>query len=688
MIEVLAPAGGVDSFKAAVLSGADAVYFGAGNFNARRNAKNFTTEDVRQCAAFARVRGVKTYLTLNTLLGDNELKAALDTALMAAECGIDALIVQDLGLAKLLRKYLPNMPIHASTQMSVHSAESLSLLKEMGFSRVVVAREMDKESLQKLCKEATRLGIEVEAFVHGALCMCLSGQCYLSSVLGGRSGNRGLCAQPCRLPFGVKNGTGHDLSLKDMSYISHITEMRDMGVTSFKIEGRMKRPEYVAAAVTAVKNAVLGKPVTPEIKELLSGIFSRSGHTDGYYKNALGVGMFGTRTDSDEKLSQKLINSAHELYRREIGRVEVLAEVAIKKNEQVSLTLRDNDKNSVTVFGEPPETALNREINGDFVAEKLQKCGGTPFIMGDVKCEIDGGLAVSGAMLNELRRNALLLLSEKRAEYDGSAVKDNTVSEFELEKHNVRDVLPKAIAYFRNSDQIPKDLSGVSAVILPCETDFSKVNIPQNIPVLADIPRGILHNIDSVLRQLQSAKENGVKAAVCGNLAGFRLAQKVGLVTVSGFGMNVFNTESVKAVADFGAKATVLSFEMSLDDAVHCGGNIPKGIISYGRLPLMLVRNCPNKNGAGCKNCNGKSTITDRKGIEFPIMCRGEFSEVFNSRPLWLFDRKKEMRGLDFEVLNFTDETPERCQEVLSAYRKNLSPDTDFTRGLYFREVY
>ena len=688
MIEVLAPAGGVDSFKAAVLSGADAVYFGAGNFNARRNAKNFTTEDVRQCAAFARVRGVKTYLTLNTLLGDNELKAALDTALMAAECGIDALIVQDLGLAKLLRKYLPNMPIHASTQMSVHSAESLSLLKEMGFSRVVVAREMDKESLQKLCKEATRLGIEVEAFVHGALCMCLSGQCYLSSVLGGRSGNRGLCAQPCRLPFGVKNGTGHDLSLKDMSYISHITEMRDMGVTSFKIEGRMKRPEYVAAAVTAVKNAVLGKPVTPEIKELLSGIFSRSGHTDGYYKNALGVGMFGTRTDSDEKLSQKLINSAHELYRREIGRVEVLAEVAIKKNEQVSLTLRDNDKNSVTVFGEPPETALNREINGDFVAEKLQKCGGTPFIMGDVKCEIDGGLAVSGAMLNELRRNALLLLSEKRAEYDGSAVKDNTVSEFEFEKHNVRDVLPKAIAYFRNSDQIPKDLSGVSAVILPCETDFSKVNIPQNIPVLADIPRGILHNIDSVLRQLQSAKENGVKAAVCGNLAGFRLAQKVGLVTVSGFGMNVFNTESVKAVADFGAKATVLSFEMSLDDAVHCGGNIPKGIISYGRLPLMLVRNCPNKNGAGCKNCNGKSTITDRKGIEFPIMCRGEFSEVFNSRPLWLFDRKKEMRGLDFEVLNFTDETPERCQEVLSAYRKNLSPDTDFTRGLYFREVY
>ena len=688
MIEVLAPAGSVDSFKAAVLSGADAVYFGVGDFNARRNAKNFTTEDVRQCVAFARVRGVKTYLTLNTLLGDNELSLALNTALMAAECGVDALIVQDLGLAKLLREHLPNMPIHASTQMSVHSAESLPLLKEMGFSRVVVAREMDKKSLERLCNEAKNLGIEVEAFVHGALCMCLSGQCDLSSVLGGRSGNRGLCAQPCRLPFGVKNGTGHDLSLKDMSYISHIAEMRDMGVTSFKIEGRMKRPEYVAAAVTAVKNAVLGQPVSAEIKELLSGIFSRSGHTDGYYKNVLGKEMFGVRTDSDEKLSQKLINSAHELYRREIGRAEVSAEIIIKKNEQVSLTVRDNDGNSVTVLGEVPETALNREIDSDFVSEKLKKCGGTPFIMGDVKCHIDVGLAVSGAMLNELRRNALSLLSEKRAEYDGSATKNNTVSDFKVGKHTPKNVLPKAVAYFRNIEQIPNDLSGISAVILPCETDFRKVKIPQNIPVLADIPRGILHNTDLILQQLQSAKENGVKSAVCGNLAGFKLAQKVGLATVSGFGMNVFNTESVKAVEKFGAKATVLSFETSLDDAVHCGGDIPKGIISYGRLPLMLVRNCPNKNGTGCKNCNGKSTITDRKGIEFPIMCKGEFSEIFNSRPVWLFDRKKEMTGLDFEVLMFTDETPERCQEVLNLYRKNASPDTDFTRGLYFREVY
>ena len=688
MIEVLAPAGGIDSFEAAVLSGADAVYFGAGNFNARRNAKNFTNEDMRQCTAFARVRGVKTYLTLNTLLGDSELYEALNTALMAAECGVDALIVQDLGLIRLLRKHLPNMPIHASTQMSVHSKEALPLLKDMGFSRVVVAREMDKESLAALCQEAQKSGIEVEAFIHGALCMCLSGQCYLSSVLGGRSGNRGLCAQPCRLPFKVDGGTGNDLSLKDMSYIPYIAEMSEMGVTSFKIEGRMKRPEYVSAAVTAVKSAASGVPISAEVSELLSGIFSRSGHTDGYYRDELGREMFGVRTDSDEKLSQKLINSAHELYRREIGRIEVSAEVKIMKVKPVLLTVSDSDGNSVTVSGDMPEIARSREVDGEFVAEKLKKCGGTPYIMSAVNCQIDGGLSISGAALNELRRKALAQLNEKRAEYDGKALKNNTVCEFQAERIIPKSIKPKAIAFFRNIQQIPEDLSGISAVILPCETDFSKVEISRNIPVLADIPRGILHNSDRVLKELISAKENGVKAAVCGNLAAFALAEKAGLPAVSGFGMNIFNTESVKSAADFNAKAAVLSFEMSLSDAVHTGGGIPKGIISYGRLPLMLTRNCPNKNGKGCKNCNGISKITDRKGIEFPIMCRGEFSEMFNSRPVWLFDRRNDLKGLDFEVLMFTDETPQRVFDVLDALRKGTSPDTDFTRGLYYREVY
>lgn len=688
MIEVLAPAGGLDSFEAAVRSGADAVYFGAGDFNARRNAKNFTTEDMRYAAEYARVRGVKTYLTLNTLTADDELSLALNVAKQAALAGVDALIVQDLGLIRLLKKHLPNMPIHASTQMSVHSKEALKPLKEMGFTRVVVAREMDKTALQELCQEAKALGLEVEAFVHGALCMCLSGQCYLSSVLGGRSGNRGLCAQPCRLEFSVQNGSGHDLSLKDMSYIPHISEMAEMGVTSFKIEGRMKRPEYVAAAVSAVRCAADGKDIPVGTDELLSGIFSRSGHTDGYYSNNLGRDMFGIRTEKDAQMSTKMINQAHELYRREYQRVRLSAEVKIRKGEPSRMLIVDADNNKVSVNGNEPQTAINRPIDKEFVSSKLSKTGGTPYIFEKINCEIDDGLSISAAELSEMRRKAFEALTERRAYYDGHRATDNTVDEFKQPKATPTARPIKTVAWFRNADQIPDDLSGVSAVILPVSTDFSEVKLPENTEMIADIPRGILHSASRVREQLLSAKQNGVKSAVCNNLAAFTMAHEVGLTPIAGFGMNVFNSQSISAVGDMGAKASILSFEMSVSDMTRLNGGIPLGIITYGRLPLMLFRNCPNKNGMGCAKCNGHSEITDRKGVTFPIMCNGEFSEMFNSRPVWMFDRKHELKSLDFEVLYFTDESKERCREVLQASKQSVKPDVEFTRGLYYREVF
>lgn len=688
MTEVLAPAGSPECFEAAVRAGADAVYFGAGDFNARRNAKNFTEEDVRQCAAFARVRGVKTYLTLNTLIADVELSAALRTAESAAKAGVDALIVQDLGLIKLLRRHLPEMPLHASTQMSVHSPEALYPLKEMGFERVVVAREMDKSSLSALCAEAKSLGLEIEAFVHGALCMCLSGQCYLSSVLGGRSGNRGLCAQPCRLPFEVAGGTGHDLSLRDMSLISKIGEMTDLGVTSFKIEGRMKRPEYVAAAVAAVRAAVDGKADSQEINGLLYGLFSRSGHTDGYFTGSIGRPMFGVRTDSDERLSVETVNKAHELYRREYQRVGLSADFRLKSGEPFELTVSDGDGHKVTVKGDVPQTALTRETAADFVRSKLSKSGGTPYIFQSINCDIDGGLSVSAASVSEARRSALFKMDDLRSCYNGEKAQNSTVSEFSLTRKVGDGGALKTVVYFRNAQQIPEQLDGVSAVILPSECDFSKIVLPAGITLIADIPRGVLHNSAKTVNDLIKAKQNGAKAAVCGNLAAFRFAESAGLTSIAGFGMNIYNSHSVEAVAEMGAKAAVLSFEMSLSDAVRTAGSIPKGIISYGRLPLMLFRNCPGRNGAGCASCNGRCELTDRKGVTFPVMCRGEFSELFNSRPVWLFDRQNEMRGLDFQVIMFTDETHDRCAEVLRAVTEKSAPDVDFTRGLYYREVF
>ena len=378
-IEILSPAGNAGTIEAAVRAGADAVYFGAPGFNARQNAKNLSFEDIENAVGYCAERNVRTYLTLNTLVSDGEIDNALYTAHRAARCGVDAFIVQDIGLAGLLRQYLPDVPLHASTQLSVHSSAALPMLSEMGFRRVVPAREMDRESLISLCNEAKRLSMEVEVFVHGALCMCLSGQCYLSAVLGSRSGNRGFCAQPCRLPFAVAGGTGHDLSLKDMSFIEHIGELRNMGVCSLKIEGRMKRPEYVAAATAACRAAADGEHLPDDLRELLSGIFSRNGHTDGYFTGKTGMCMFGTRTENDEKMSAKLINTAHELYRNERRSVPLCAGFKLKSQEPSRLTVSDRDGHEATVSGAVPVPAKSAAADSENVREKLSKLGGTPY---------------------------------------------------------------------------------------------------------------------------------------------------------------------------------------------------------------------------------------------------------------------------------------------------------------------
>ncbi len=681
-LEVLAPAGGFDTVIAAVRSGADAVYFGAPSFNARRNAKNFTREEMAEAISFCKVRGVKTYLTLNTLVSDREMEQALLEAKFAFDSGIDAVIVQDLGLARLLKEQIPSLPLHASTQMSVHSHDALPVLKKLGFVRVVPAREMDKKALTSFCKKAQELGIEVEVFVHGALCMCLSGQCYLSAMLGGRSGNRGLCAQPCRLAFSVENGTGHDLSLKDMSFLSHIEELREMGVCSLKIEGRMKRPEYVAAAVSVARATVDGQEAEQSTKDLLSGIFSRSGHTDGYF-TAKYDDMFGIRTNSDEKMTAELINTAHELYRRDRQSVPVEMELKVKENKPTTLMLRDFDGNEVKALGDVPQQAQTKAITEQDVKEKLSKLGGTCYYLQDFKAEIDGGLFLGAGSLNALRRECVELLDKKR-----SIVlrQSNEVSVPSVKDKRSIGTKPQLVAFFKTCEQIPDDLTGVGAVVLPVETDFSKVNLPKNISVLADLPRGVMHFTEKYRADLVKAKQNGVKAVVVGNIAGITLTNEVDLFAVGGLGLNVFNSHSLNVLADLGLKGAIASFELTADAIRELKSEIPVGTIVYGRLPLMIFKNCPGKNGGGCKNCDGKTTLTDRKQMEFPVFCRGEFSEMFNSKVLWNFDRSLDF-GAGFKVLYFTDESKERCQEVINSAIFNKSPDCDYTRGLYYRGV-
>ncbi len=675
MTEILSPCGGIDSLSAAIRSGADAVYFGGGDFNARRNAKNFTHEDIKTAIKYAKVRSVKVYITLNTLISDSELKEAVSYAKYCAECGADAFIVQDLGLAKLLKKHLPEIPLHASTQMTVHSPLGLQLLKEFGFSRVVISREVDKATLIKICEKAKELSLEIEAFVHGALCMSMSGQCLMSSVIGGRSGNRGMCAQPCRLPFSTSGEKGrYDLSLRDLSLISKIGEIKEIGVTSFKIEGRMKRPEYVAAATAACRFFIDNGYPDGEISEMLSAVFSRSGFTDGYYHSRLGNDMFGRRTEADIDSSSQIINKIHSLYRVERARIPL--DMTFSADSNLSVTLTASDRVNTVVSTALCEKAVNRATDVSFIKDKLKKLGNTVYFAGEIKIALAEGLAVSSGVIKQLRDSVTEKLNDLRAE-----IKPVKFTDYESSEDCTRETETKFIARFKSIEQIPTDLSSVSAVILPVECDFSKINLP--CPVYAELPRGILGTEEKVREKLLRAKPY-ISSAVCSNIGGAELCREENVAFITDVFMNVFNSESAAAVKDLGAEWYTASAEMTAESIRKLPDK--KGFFAYGRLPLMLTRNCPNKLTVDCENCGGNGVGTDRLGNVFPISCRNGFSEIFNVKPHYLLDRIGEFSS-DYAILYFTFETESEVKEILNSAKSGKKPTGEFTRGLYYRTV-
>ncbi len=677
MSEILAPVGSYEMLIAAVRSGADAVYLGADDFNARRNAQNFSNEELKQAIEYCHICGVKVYLTLNTVLREKELVAALECAKQAAEFGVDAFIVADLGIARLLKKALPEISLHASTQMTVHSPAALPLLKKMGFSRVVLSREMDKKSITEFCKRAKELSIETELFIHGALCMCMSGQCYLSSILGGRSGNRGLCAQPCRLPFMVQNGTGHDLSLKDLSLMDYLAELSKIGIDSFKIEGRMKRPEYVAAAVTTAKG-ILQKRDVNKLRLDLQQIFSRSGFTDGYYTAKTGRDMFGIRTKEDVKNTANVYRNLHELYRAELQSIPLSVKVELSK-EAIKLTISDSI-NTVTVTGTGAEEAKTKPADYDYLYRTLTKFGGTPYYCENFEAEIGGGLMTPASSLNALRREAVEKLSDLRGK--AKPIKYN-----ELEFTNSKSAIkkPQLLLQFAKVENIPQNLPKNATVILPVETDFSKITVEAHL--WAHMPRGILGNEEKYSKYLQQAKQNGIKTVLCGTLSAMNLCLESGLEPFADFSFNVMNNCSVEQLKSLGAAGLVLSFENTLKTAELISNEIPTAIITYGHLPLMLTRNCPNRNGDGCNGCNGEAEMTDRKGESFKIVCRNGFSELLNGIPLYMGDRQKETEICDYHLLRFTTEKANEVSEVLSLYLNGKPYPKQYTRGLYYKDI-
>ncbi|MCQ2455095.1 MAG: U32 family peptidase [Clostridia bacterium] len=676
--EVLAPAGNTESLIAAVRSGADAVYFGAKDFNARRNAVNLSDAEIKDTVKYCKQYNVKTYLALNIAVKESELEKAFAIAKSAYLNGVDGIIVSDLGLARIINKRLPDIELHASTQMSVNSPSALKTLKELGFCRVVAAREMSKKELEELLKEAKKLDMEIEVFVHGALCMCLSGQCLLSSVLGARSGNRGLCAGPCRLAFSVENGTGYDLSLKDLSLFSYIGELTEMGVKSFKIEGRMKRPEYISACTYACRTAVDKGYLSAELEGALKNVFSRSGFTDGYYTGKLGREMFGIRTKEDVYKSKETYSFLHNIYRNERPKIPVKITAEICKDKPVKIKI-ESKKFSAEAEGKTPDTAKSFPVTAESIKQSLSKLGGTPFFVKNIEIKLEKGLFVSNGELNELRRSAVQNLS-----LSISKVGIRRILSYEIEKKDKERKERKIFAKFLDISQIPKNLSGVDLLIVPLEKAEEKLPEFKNIAV--EIPK-FTSDENAISKLLQKAKNKGIKTALCDTLSAVNLAKENGFNVIGGTGLNVFNGESANVLKDGKVEYITLSPEMSLLSATRLKTDANKGVFAYGRLPLMTTRNCPIKNGKNCDECDKKGYITDRTKTDFPIRCRLFCAEILNSKPVYLADRLAEITNTDFLLLSFTTETESEAEKIISEYISGGKPPKDFTRGLYFRDV-
>ncbi|MBQ4082316.1 MAG: U32 family peptidase [Clostridia bacterium] len=683
--EILAPCGSFETLEAAVRSGADAVYLGAGDFNARRNARNFDGEELERAAVFCAQHAVKLYLTLNTLLHDSELPAALALAEKANRFGVDALIVQDPGLAMLLRERCPELPLHASTQMTVHDANGVHQLARMGFCRVVPSRELSLEELRAVCQAAAEHNMETEVFVHGALCMSFSGQCYLSALLGCRSGNRGLCAQPCRLAFQAEGSTGYDLSLKDLSYFEHVPTLMQLGVTSLKIEGRRKGPEYVAAAVTAARQARDNGTVDGQTAQALRSVFSRSGFTDGYLTAKRGSEMFGVRTEEDVALSKEVKNSLHELYRREFPRIPVSFELSCKVGEYPQLRAQAAGHSVCVTSSRPAEAAITRPLDSDSAHEQLARCGATPYFLDDFHYIGDTNVALPVSALNALRREVLDELTKKLATVDEREWKKlplcPATESPSQEKQTLR---------VRFLEQLPQSLDGISRAYLPASAEdalFDRL-LTEIGEVGVELPRFLSKDCTALLQRLQQLRERGVKFALCEHHGAAALAQRAGLRIDGGMFSHVLNSASAQALAKLDYESVVLSFENTLEEATKLSSPIAKGLVAYGYLPLMLTRNCPLKNGRSCAGCKG-GWLTDRKGIRFFVRCRDSVSELFNSRPLDPLDRRREVAVFDFLLLYFTHEDPDTIQKILNAAVQNTAwtHEQEFTRGLYYRGV-
>ncbi len=691
-VEILAPAGSMASLIAACRLGADAVYLGAGDFNARRNAENFDENSLKTAIEYCHTRGVRVYITLNTLVGDDEFPDALSLIKCGCTYGADAFIIADLGLTKVVRELAPDMPMHASTQIAVSTPAGFRELENLGFTRAVLPRELSFAEIEEI---KNNTDIELEMFIHGAHCMSVSGQCYLSGMLGGRSGNRGLCAQPCRLPFGVSGGTGYDLSLKDLSLIEHLPKLAELGITSFKIEGRMKRPEYVAAAVAACKSALSGKQDETLFSDLRA-IFSRSGFTSGYFDAELGRHMFGTRGKDDVTAAAPVLKKLQKLYEKENPCIPISITLKAELGKPLMASASTGRVRVFVTSEYKVQRARTHATEVSTIRTQLKKCGGTPFDVKMTDIDIDEGINIPLSELNNIRRSVLAHLEHKLCENYEKEIGDiTTVLPSTLPSHTSKSNTAQLPMVVRLSDidNLPSnayEYADIAAFIVPLNSPQDKINRLKKlgVPFGVEIPRALYGKTTKTERALKDAKKFGASFAYAGTIDGALIARKHELPTLGGFTLNAYNSHSLTELEKLGLTAITVSTELKLSDISSLGGTIPRGICAYGNIPLMLTRNCPIRNEKSCKDCRQNSYLTDRKGIRFPVVCDEQgASEILNSRPIYLADKQNDFKNLDFILLYFTKEKKETIARVLSDYQTGAEPKGEFTRGLYYRGV-
>ena len=692
MIELLAPAGSMDALRAAVQNGANAVYLGCGSFNARQSAKNFTPQTLKDAVKYCHIRGVDVHLTLNTLVSDREMEDVQELIRHAALCCVDAFIVQDLGVVQLCRQIAPHIPVHGSTQMTVHSLAGVQLCAAMGMKRVVLSRELNRDEIRYICANSP---IEIEVFAHGALCMCYSGQCYMSAMIGGRSGNRGRCAQPCRQSYGYHHWQDlYPLSLKDNCLVHYLEELKEMGVASIKLEGRMKKPEYVATVTAVYRKALDEGTVNQGMIEALMTAFNRQGFTDGYYTGRVNRKMFGIR--EDVKDDPEWIQAARNSY--ENGETQ-LVDVSFRGVVSVdgsSLTVFDPDGRMCRVEGPMPELARNVPLTGSALAQRLAKTGGTAYRCVEVRTHVDPGLTISAASINAMRRDALNQLTALRARREDH----NLRRPAPIQHYPGPRGLPGLTLQVTSREQLTPKLLNTESVMLyvPVHVLLEDMKLLQKLiqrgRVAAVLPRIVHDNeLPRLQHDLSDLRDLGIRDVLVGNLGLMIPCRQLGFKIHGDFGLNVFNSATMNVLRDLELASATVSVEATLPQIRDMSKGVNAELIGYGRLPLMVTEHCLIKNRTGECSCQNASTkLTDKTGAEFPIIkdggtCR---SVLLNGKKLSWLDRQDDLAklGLWAVRLYFTTENPREVDRVLSDY---LNPEPfdpgACTRGLYLRGV-